>query len=185
MIKVNLLPVRAAAKLESLKVQASIAVLSLILLSIIIGYFHYMISDRIDGIRIEINDTQKEIDSLKSIIAKVNKFKKDKEVLEKKLNVIKKLDQGRRGPVHLMDELSSVVPDKLWIENLKEAGWRLTMTGLALDHDTIADFMTNMERSAMFENVKLQSTQQQKRAGLNLLKFAINANFLPPKPKED
>ncbi len=179
MIKVNLLPVRAEAKKESLRAQISIAALSLLLLFIVIGYFHYDISGRIDTVKADINRTQAEINRLKSIIAKVNKFKKDKEILEKKLDVIRKLDQGRLDPVYLMDELSRVVPDKLWLESLKETDWKLSMTGFALDHDVIADFMTNMERSPMFSNVRLKSTQQKKKADLALQGFGIEVDFIP------
>jgi len=151
---------------------------------LVIVYFDFTISGKIEKVKGELERTTSEVQRLKAVTAKVAKFQRDKKVLEKKLEVIEKLSEGRKGHVYLLDELSSVVPDKLWIETLKESGLRLKMAGLALDHDTIADFMMNMERSAMFKNIHLKVTQQTKKADINVQKFTIDATFVPPKREE-
>jgi type IV pilus assembly protein PilN len=184
MIKINLLPVRAAAKMETVRKHVTIAVLVLILFAIIVAYFDMGIKGRIEGLDASISKTQQQIDDLKKVIAKVKKFKKDKEVLSKKLSVITKLNAGRVAPVRFMDELSMVMPEKLWLDKVQESNWRLKMSGVGASHDVIADFMSNMERSPMFSNVKLKSTSKQAKAGLALMKFSIEATFVPPVKKE-
>ncbi len=182
MIKINLLPVRAAAKKESLRKQLTIAVLSLVACLIVTAYFHYAITSQIEEKNVRIAETQREIDRLKSVIAKVNKFKKDSKVLEQKLNVIKELNEGRLSSVYLMDGLSKVMPEKLWLSNLREADWKLTIQGQSMNQSTIADFMTNMERSPLFTSVKWKVTQSKKESGsgLDLHAFTIEATFIPP-----
>lgn len=183
MIKINLLPVRAAAKKESLRKHLSIAVLSLIVCLIVTGYFYFTLSSRIADKNQKISETQSELDRLKSVIAKVNKFKKDSAVLEKKLNVITVLNEGRQSSVFLMDELSNVMPEKLWLASLKEDKWNLDIQGQAIDQATIAQFMTNMEKSAMFDSVRWKVTQSKKDQGLGLTlhAFTIQARFVRPK----
>lgn len=185
MVKINLLPVRAAAKRESLKIQAVIAVLMLVLLLIIIAFLHMSILGKIDDLNKEIKTTETELARLNKIKAKVDKFKADSKMLEKKLDVIKKLNLGRTDGVKLMDELSNVVPEKLWLESLKSVKSGLAITGLSMDHDTIAQFMTNMEKSAYFKEIRLKSTNQKKVAGEDIHQFSLTVLYQPPVPKEE
>lgn len=184
MIKINLLPVRAAQKMESMRKHATIAILIFILFSIIGAYFHFDMKGRIEGINESITKTQQQINSLKKVIAQVKKFKKDKEILSKKLSTIKKLNAGRIAPIRFMDELSLMMPEKLWLNKVDEKGWRLKLSGMGVSQNEIADFMTNMEKSSMFTNVKLNNTVKTTKGGLSLMKFSIEAVFVPPVMKE-
>ena len=180
MVKINLLPVRAAAKKEIIRAQLSIGVLLLVMLLIVVGYLHYSISSKIDGLKVSISDEEKELARLNEIKKKVDKFKADSKTLEKKLDVIKVLNQSRTNVVYLMDELSNVMPEGLWLETFRDGGRGLIMTGISMSHDDIADFMTNMERSSMFSAIHLKSTQKQGVKGQDLHKFTVEAIFTPP-----
>lgn len=185
MVRINLLPVRAAARREELRAQLSIAVLSLLLMSIVLGFLHYSVGRRINHVNEEIRTGQQEINRLKSVIAEVNKFKKKSKVLETKLSVIRKLNAGRMDHVYFMDELSNMIPEKLWLSKLSEESWMLKMDGTAFSGDIIANFMTNMETSRMFNNIQLKVVKKAKKSGLDLQNFSIEARFTPPRAKED
>ena len=185
MIKINLLPVRAAAKRETLRIQISIAVMLFALLVIVVGFMHYSIENKIAGTNNEIGEAEAELKRLNAIKAKVDKFKADSKMLEQKLDVIKNLNLGRTAAVYFMDELSNVMPDKLWLETVKQGKKGVAMKGVSLDHDTIAKFMLNMEKSPMFDDVKLKGTQQKAGKGVAFHSFDIEVDFVPPKTKED
>ncbi|MBE9505078.1 MAG: PilN domain-containing protein [Proteobacteria bacterium] len=182
MIKINLLPVRAAAKRENLRKQLSIAVLSLVVCLLVSGYFYYRISGQVETASAEIAKTQKELNRLKSVIAKVNKFKKDSKVLGQKLKVIENLNRGRQSTVYFMDELSNMMPEELWLNSLQENKWALNIKGQSLAQSTIAAFMTNMENSRMFESVRWKSTQSKKEKdeALTIHSFVLDVRFVPP-----
>ena len=184
MIKINLLPVRASAKREVFIVQATIVAIALLIVLAVLGFMDYSISGKIKGVNTAIARTEAEINRLSAIIKKVNKFKSESQKLKKKLSIIKTLDAGREAPVRMIDELTKMVPDKLWLKSFKESGWKIVMVGNALDHKNIADFMANMERSPMFTGVQLKSTRKEKGAGLEVTRFTIEATFKPPKPKK-
>jgi len=186
MIKINLLPVRAAAKMESLRKHVTIAVLILILFTIIGAWLDMSKRGKIEALNASISKTRQDVEGLKKIIAQVNKFKKDKEVLSKKLSVIKKLNESRVAPVRFMDELTSIMPDRLWLDKVQESNWRLKLSGLGINQYVIADFMSNMEKNPMFTNVKLKKTSKQdKKGGMTLMQFDIEAEFVPPKYEEE
>ena len=182
MIKINLLPVRATAKKESLRKQLSIALLSLVVCLLVVGYFYHRVSSQIEATNAAIVKTQQELNRLKSVIAKVNKFKKDSKILGQKLDVIKNLNRGRQSVVYFMDEMSNVMPEKLWLNSFRENKWALSLKGQAMDQSTIAAFMTNMENSEMFESVRWKSTQSKKEKdkGLTLHSFEMDVRFVPP-----
>ncbi|MDH3974799.1 MAG: PilN domain-containing protein [Deltaproteobacteria bacterium] len=184
MVKINLLPVRAAAKRESLRAQAMIAVLMLIALFALIGFLHMSITGKIDGLNEDIKRTQAELTRLNKIKAKVDKFKANSKMLAKKLDVIKKLNYGRTDGVKLMDELSNVIPEGLWLESLKGGKKGLTLQGISLDHDAVAAFMTRMEKSDYFTNIKLKSTKKKVIAGENVHQFDLFVIYQPPVPEE-
>lgn len=188
MIKINLLPVRAAAKVEVLRKHLSTAVLLLILFAIALSYAHYLKTSRLEELNTQIAETQKEIDALKKVIDEVNKFKKDKETLSQQLSVIAKLNDSRVAPVYMLDEISKVVPENLWLVNVKETNWALDLQGVGDNNETVGEFIANMERSPMFTDIRLKQTKSEggtkKGEGKTTYKFSISAKFVPPKAKE-
>ena len=106
MIKINLLPVRAAKKKETLRQQISIAVMSLVFILIIIGYLDFTIGKKIVEVNTQLATAGEELTKTKAQIGEVSKFKEAKKVLENKLGVIEALKKGKAGPVKMLDELS-------------------------------------------------------------------------------
>ena len=182
MIKINLLPVRAKSQLEALKAQGALAILMLLIVGGIAGYLYVSINDEITLVAGGITKTKGEITKLGNVKKKRDDFRKKKGGLEAKLEVIDKLNRGRTGHVYFLDEFSRVIPDKLWIDSLSEGGWNIKLSGSGLNHDVIAEFMTNMERSPQFKNVKLRSTRAESKAGLSLMRFNIGLSFDPNRP---
>jgi type IV pilus assembly protein PilN len=86
--------------------------------------------------------------------------------------VIKELERNKTGPVRLLDEIAMAVPkDKLWLTSLKESGGMLTLTGTAMDNETVALFMTNLEQSEHVSTVDLQSSRLR-----NLPEYRLNVS---------
>jgi type IV pilus assembly protein PilN len=82
----------------------------------------------------------------------------------------------RKRPVKLLDTMTQVVvPKRMWFTSLTSGNSTVGINGIALDNKTIADFMTRLEGSKLFSAVNLKSIRQQKRANLNLKRFAITS----------
>jgi type IV pilus assembly protein PilN len=183
MIRINLLPVREEKKRESARQSISIGVLSAVLLVLVLGYFHINASTRINTLNSKIKSTEEEINRLNKVVGDVNEYQKRKKELQEKIKVIDELSRKKTGPVHMLDELSKITPSKLWITSLQESDLQLTLDGIALDNETIASFMMNMERSAYFSNVELVQSQQHTQENLKLKKFNITCQVLLPENK--
>lgn len=181
MIRINLLPVRAEKRREILRQQAILAAAVVILLAAGISMVHLTLGADIDRMRDQITQRKAEIARLQAVIGEVREFKKKKRDLEEKIEVIGKLEQRQRGPVRVLDELARIIPEKMWIEKLKDSGGSVSLEGFAIDNQTIARFMTQMEASPWFQGVRLDVTRQVTRAGVNLKSFSLRASIVYPK----
>jgi type IV pilus assembly protein PilN len=181
MIRINLLPIRAEKKREILRQQGLIAIGIVLLIAAVIAGVHMTLASDISDLRQRIADRRAEIARLQAVIGEVREFRKKKRELEEKISVIAGLEERQRGPSQVLHELAVLVPEKLWIESLKDKGGSLSLEGVAIDNQTIAQFMTKLEASPWFEGVRLEVTKQVARGGASLKSFSVKAAIVYPK----
>ena len=173
MIEINLLPVREARRKESLRFQVTIAVLVLFLVVVTIVLLNASANKREKQVDSQMKVVQTRLAELEKLVGEIEELKKEKAKLEQKRAVIKDLDRGRKRAVYILDELSQRTPEKVWIESLDKSGKSLNITGVALDNETIANYMDTLNRSKYFAGVELQITEQINRGGMKLKKFNL------------
>ena len=172
MIRINLLPFRAARKKENIRRQVSIYVLSVAFLFIVMIYFFLQLNSTLNGLKEEEQKLQAELKTYEETIKRIAELEKKIKEIRAKLDVIKELEKNKTGPVRLLDEIAMAVPkDKLWLTSLKESGGMLTLTGTAMDNETVALFMINLEQSEHVSAVDLQSTRLR-----NLPQYKLNVS---------
>ena len=175
MIRINLLPFRAARKKENIRRQVSIFFLSLILVTIVALWFNWLLSGKIETLDKRIKDTKAQVEKYNKINKEIAEIKKKLDVLNKKIDVIQSLDLTRKAPVELLDDMSKLVVDKqMWLIELSEKSDGVKIVGIALDNPTIAEYMTRIETSKKYVDVKLRSINQDNSIeGLKLKRFEI------------
>jgi len=162
MIRINLLPFRAARKRENVRRQLMIYGLSVLLAVLIMGWLWIDLSGEVS--RMEETENQINIDLKKydKVLKQIAALEKQVKAVNEKLAVIKELEKGKTGPVKLLDEIAMAVPvDKLWLKELSEDKGNLTMSGTAMDNETVALFMNNLEASDHITSVDLVSVSTQ------------------------
>ena len=159
-VKINLLPVRAVKKRELGKQQ--LFLFGLLIAGALIGnYFWYRSVARFsDQLQARIDKTKNEVALLEKTIGEVQNIDKEKKALQDKLAVLDTLRKGRSGPVKLMDELAVGIPTRVWIARFEEGNGRVTMTGSAVSHDDVAQFMKKLKGSKHFKDVVLKGATQ-------------------------
>lgn len=180
MIRINLLPVRAAQKKERIRSQLSVLVLSLVAVSIGCGAVYYRTMVKIGAKNAEVASVQSQISQLQKKIGEVSKYKKLQEDLKKKLGILQVLKEGRSGPVHLLDELNKVLPDKVWLTEFSVKSGGVDISGMAVDEKAVAGFMEGLERSPYYGNVELKEISQSVAKGIKLQKFSLTCKATQP-----
>ncbi len=170
MIRINLLPFRAARKKENIRRQISVFALSVVCLALLMGFVFLNLSRTVAALEADMSSKKKELATYAETTKKIAVLKKKIAEVRAKLNVIKELESKKTGPVLLLDELSMAVPkEKLWLTALNEKKGILTLKGTAMDNDTVALFMTSLENAKHIVSVDLQTAKLK-----NLQKYKLN-----------
>lgn len=160
MIRINLLPLREAQRAVGRRRQVSIAIL-VGLAALLVMLVPYLLQKRqISALEDESATLREEIVRLESQANEVKDLDKKKADLQAKLSIIEDLKHKRVGPVRILEDLSSAAPEKLWLTDFNDIGGNATITGLALDNQTIAVFMRQLQSSKYFFEVDLVETTQ-------------------------
>jgi type IV pilus assembly protein PilN len=160
MIRINLLPFRAARKKENIRRQATIFGLSVLFVAVVMAYYFLQLRSELSSLQEEEQRIKVELAGYKKTIERINSLEKKIAEIRKKLDVIKDLEKKKTGPVLLLDQIAVAVPkEKLWLTSLVEKKGKLTLNGTAMDNETVATFMTNLERSELITAVDLKSTK--------------------------
>ncbi len=149
------------------------------------GALYLWQQSRIKAIDAEITTLKAEETKLQAVKAQVEAFEQKKKTLSDKVTLIERLKAEQTSPVHLLDEISKALPDLVWLTNLDQTGADVKLTGESSSFTSVADFITNLQRSGWFSSVELVSSDQQDaRAGgtqqVPIVKFVLRAPFLNP-----
>ena len=186
MIRINLLPFRAARKKENIRRQLMVYGLSVVLLLSIMGYTFFYLTSTLNGLKEDEKRIQDELKTYEQTIKRIAELEKKIKEIRAKLEVIRSLEKNKTGPVHLLDEIALAVPkEKLWLSSMKETKGSLTLTGTAMDNETVALFMTNLENSDYISGVELQSAKLReiKEYKLNVSDFVLDCKTYAFKEK--
>jgi len=177
MIKINLLP-RKEGKKERIRKEIIISILSVALLLLIFFLVQWKMNKEKEDLSAQISNTKKEITYYKSLTAEVDKAKTSQKMLENKLTIINNLKKEKASPAKVLDTLSIDKPEKIHLESLKKEGSKLGIEGIALDDETVANFMTNLRKSKMFNNVDLIVSEQVELSKMKLKKFILSCEIV-------
>ncbi|MBU0767771.1 MAG: PilN domain-containing protein [Proteobacteria bacterium] len=207
MIRINLLPYRESRKKEGILRQINIFLAVFFIVFVILLYYNIWLGKKIDDLNTKIKNTKIMLTQAETQSKKVDQIKKELEKLGHKTDVIKSIEKNRRAPVILLEDMTKMVaentsiltPDtsadndnkpvkRLWFTNFEASGEKVNIKGIALDNKTIADLMSRLEESKLYNNVNLTTIKQQKIDKLNLKYFEIGcvkASLKKPEKKND
>jgi len=179
MIKINLLPVRAAKKKESAVQQITILCVSISLVLIVFAVIYGLILGQISTTNNDISAANIKIGELKAKIGKLEELKKFKEQVKKKLDVLAQLRKNKTGPAQRLATISDITPDKLWLTGYSEAGDSVKLAGIAYTEELIAQFMRSIQASKEYTGVELIVSEQKELSGTKVKSFELSIKLKP------
>ena len=119
---------------------------------------------------------QAEAKRLEAIIKEVDNYKKQKESLKTRIDLINQLKQNQKGPARLMDRISQDLPDLVWLDKMSVIGNTVTLDGRGLNPNAIANFVESIKNDPMFEEPDLGSVTQVSSVPL-VYSYTMNFHF--------
>lgn len=195
MIRINLLavdrerPKRTAGALIPAAQRVTVAA-SLILVgtALFVGWWFWSLHQASARVDQELLKGEREMQQLRSVLAQVQKFEASKTQLQQRVTLIEQLRRGQSGPVHIIDEISKALPERLWLTEMNQKGDDIVLAGLTTSLTGLSDFVANLEGSTWFKKpVDIVDSQvmSDPKSG-DIFKFSIKAVFnnpeAPPPP---
>ena len=183
MITINLLPVRQIKKRILARKKIFGMGITLLVVLAVLGLVAMVLGFKVDDLNATISQLQQEKAKYQTTINQIEQLKRDQKLLETKLNTISMLKKGSQLAVRVMDEVARLTPsNRLWINSMAFNGTVLTLSAVALDNATIADYMETIMTSPYFVNVELSGTTNTGVSGRVLKAFSltisvVNADF--------
>lgn len=159
---------------------------SLMLLAAALGivWWYWSLQTESERLDADIASATEETTRLQSVLQQVTLYEQRRATIEQRVALIEQLRKGQSGPVHMLDEISRSLPDRLWLTELRQKEADLAIDGRAVSLSAVSDFVGNLEASGYFRRpVVLVSTQvetQPQKGSGELIRFSLKAVFSAP-----
>ena len=148
-------------------------------LVLVLGGWWWSLSAEIKRLNTEIAENKKQADLLKVTIAQGERFRRDKEVLERRVNAIELVARHQTRPVSLLDAVLDTLPKDLWLTRMEEKGTQLRFAGTAYSATALSNFMANLKASGKFKDVDIVDAKQDLTKSPRLITFEVVTRFEP------
>jgi Tfp pilus assembly protein PilN len=188
MIRINLLgqvrpkTVGRAVPLES-TISALMLAAALGLAIVILAVYYFSWGRELDATNQTIRALEAEKTRLESVRTQVEQFRKEKSVLQQRINVIEELQRNRMGGEELLQTVANTVvrTDSLWLTKLDRKGSSLAIEGTSGSIDAVANFITQLKRSGYFTKVEIKEVKESDIVpAAQTFNFTMTADFSPP-----
>jgi Tfp pilus assembly protein PilN len=148
-------------------------------LVLVLGGWWWSLSAESKRLNTEIAENTKQADRLKVIIAEGQRFRRDKELLERRVNAIELVARRQTRPVYLLDAVLDTLPKDLWLTRMEEKGTQLRFAGTTYSATALSDFMANLKASGKFKDVDIVDAKQDLTKSPRLITFEVVTRFEP------
>ena len=190
MIKINLAqtakkkraPKRKAAKaarpgIKLPSVQSTVLyIIGVVIVVVVIGVTLLLQLNQKGGLNKDISRLNGRLEELKVYKATVDSLEKRERELAALINPIKQLNQNRFFIAHILDEVSSRIPEFTWLKSLDITTTDLRMKGVTASNLLVADFMNRLEESDYIHNVDLTVLEKKAVEKQEMMEFTLTAN---------
>jgi len=98
---------------------------------------------------------ERRLTKLNVVTQRVQELEEKQKTLREKLTTIATLKKKKNGPVHILDDLTNALPEKAWVNDLTQKDGIMSIKGVALDNQTIAEFMAKVGEYPLFDKDKV------------------------------
>jgi Tfp pilus assembly protein PilN len=184
-IRVNLLPLderatepRQLPKLPKKGFWISIAAAVAILVPL--GGIALIQQLRIASLKADIASAEVEAARLKPQIDRIQTLMKERAEINQRLVTVQGLARDRYLPVQMMDELAVQTPDYLWFTKVNQrTNGVVELEGMTFSNLLVAELMTRMEESDIFQSVELTVSERPKQTDQKVTRFVVTSKIKP------
>ncbi len=177
MIRINLLPWRAARRKDQRQHLAVLGGMVAVLGLLIVGAVHLTISGYISVQNDRNEFLKRENVRLDKEIEEIKKLKTEIDALVARKQIIERLQADRAQAVYLLQELVQQVPDGIYLKTIKQIGLKVNLSGYAQSNARVSTLMRNFAASPYLENPDLVEIKAVMVSNKRVSEFNMNVSL--------
>jgi len=159
MIKVNLLPVKRKKKPKPIPAFMVTMIVVTISVGIIMAYLVFFFNSRLEAKKVQYKDNEKKIAEIKEKIKAVENFEQVNKLFQQRTSIIEQLRKNQSIPVKLLDEISKLLPNAVWLQTMTMSGENINIDGYAFANSDVVSYVDNLKNSKIFTEIYLQESK--------------------------
>lgn len=185
MIRINLLAgerrsEKPARTFQPGQKMTAAGILLLLVTALLLGWRYWALTETDARLQREIESAQREETRLTEILKQVQDFERRKAQYLQRVALIDELQRSQVAPVHMIDQVSRAVPEMMWLTNIKQVGYDVTIEGRCLSLTALSDFVGNLGASHYFQK-PVEILDSKVEAGAenapDIISFTVKATF--------
>ncbi|HZQ17772.1 MAG TPA: PilN domain-containing protein [Terriglobales bacterium] len=140
-----------------------VKVLVALVLTVGVNYAYWHQLDREhDGITAKMKVAEDQNRKLAGVKTIYLQRQKEADAYKHRVDVIDQLRKNQTGPVNLLNTVGETVnnTEAVWLNSMKTQGANISIEGMALSADAVANLIANLQKTGYFSNIEIKETYQ-------------------------
>ena len=125
------------------------------------GYW-YRLDHQAQDIATQMRVAEKQNRDLSVVKVKYLERQKQADSYKHRVDVIDQLRSAQSGPANLLNTIGNTVnnTEAVWLNSMKDQGTNISIQGMALSADAVANLIQNLQKTGFFKNIEIKETYQ-------------------------
>ncbi|MDX8394231.1 MAG: PilN domain-containing protein [Mariprofundales bacterium] len=181
MIRINLLPYRTERRQKQLLQHILSAIAALVLLLVLCTVMYTTASSSLEELQQEFVDLQAENKRLETTIGELKDLDRLRGDVQKKLDLIDDLQFGRFQTLEMFITISEQIPENIWLGRVTDRDGNIHISGMGESNKAVANFLRALDKTVLFENIKLAFSELTKVGTVPVRRFEISMKRIRPR----
>jgi len=173
MIRINLLPYRTERRQNQILQHLAILIGVILIAGVSVLVVDLYKTSELTALEDEFSNLKTQNDVLKIKIGKIKDLDKLRADVERKLELVDTLQEGRFHSLITLNGLSEVIPENVWLTNIVDSEGQQSINGFGDSNKAVANFMRALDQSPLFTNVNLKTISRTQAGSVPVRKFNL------------
>jgi type IV pilus assembly protein PilN len=176
MARINLLPWREAERKKRQQEFGMLLLGGALLTGLAVFGIHMQFQSMIQAQNQRNDYLKNEIKIVEQQIREIEELDRTKQNLLARMTVIQELQSSRPQIVHLFDEVVTIMPDGVYLNELIQEGNNVAFEGQAQSNARVSAMMRNIDDSEWLNSPKLEFIESKEKTGTGYSHFKLSAS---------
>ncbi len=120
---------------------------------VIIAIWYFTLNGKYTTLLSQKTEKENEYRKVQALLEEVEKYRAQKALLQKQVDLIEELKVKQKGPADLMKRLYTILPDQVFLKKLEQKDTAVKLIGEALNDPALSNFYNKLDGSAYFVDI--------------------------------